>query len=165
MGSPYIGPAMQSFDMLFGISLNKLLTKQYSCQWFVMPRGLCNVTVMTDSYHSSNNDLLPLGKFEWNFRYFIFLIISVIDGWGISCDLALRWMSLDLTDDKSTLVQVMASCHQATSNYLSQCWPRSLAPYGITRPQWVNITEPGERISYCIKNCDKNLAALLSATV
>ena len=33
-------------------------------------------------------------------------------------------MSLNLTDDKSTLVQVMAWCRQATSHYLSQCWPR-----------------------------------------
>ena len=32
----------------------------------------------------------------------------------------------------------MAWCHQATSHYLSQCWPRSLSPYGVTRPQWVN---------------------------
>ena len=31
----------------------------------------------------------------------------------------------DLTYDKSTLVQVMAWCRQATSHYLSQCWPRS----------------------------------------
>ena len=46
-------------------------------------------------------------------------------------------MSLDLTDDKSTLVQVMAWCRQATSHYLSQCWSRSLSPYGVTRPQWV----------------------------
>ena len=38
----------------------------------------------------------------------------------------LRWMSLDLTDDKPPLVQVMAWCHQATSHYLSQYWPRSL---------------------------------------
>ena len=28
-------------------------------------------------------------------------------------------------DYKSALVQVMAWCHQATSHYLSQCWPRS----------------------------------------
>ena len=87
----------------------------------------------------------------------------MIDGWVISCELALRWMSLDLTDDKltlvqvmawcrqalrwmsleladdkSTLVQVMAWCRQATSHYLSQCWSRSLSPYGVTRPQWVN---------------------------
>ena len=45
---------------------------------------------------------------------------------------------LDFTDDQSTLVQVMAWCRQATSHYLSQCWPRSLSPYGVTRPQWVN---------------------------
>ena len=39
-----------------------------------------------------------------------------------------------LTDDKSTLVQVMAWCRQTTSHYPSQCWPRSLSPYGIARP-------------------------------
>ena len=50
----------------------------------------------------------------------------MIDGWGISCEIALRWMPLDLTDDKSILAQVMAWCRQATSHYLSQCWPRSL---------------------------------------
>ena len=81
---------------------------------------------------------LALGKFEWNFRYVIFKQFLVIDGWGISCEIALIWMSLDFTDDQSTLVQVMAWCHQATSHYLSQCWPRSLSPYGVTRPQWVN---------------------------
>ena len=39
----------------------------------------------------------------------------------------------------STLVQVMAWCRQATSHYLSQCWPRSLSPYGVTGPQWVKV--------------------------
>ena len=82
------------------------------------------------------NSLAP-GKFESNFRYLISQITSVIDGWGISCELALRWMSLNLTDDESTLVQVMAWCRQATSHYLRQCWPRSLSLYGVTRPQWV----------------------------
>ena len=47
-------------------------------------------------------------------------------------------MPQDLTDDKSTLVKVMAWCRQATSHYLSQCWPRSLSLYGVTRPQCVN---------------------------
>ena len=88
-------------------------------------------------HHIFLNSLAP-GKFEWNFRYLIFQIISVIVGRVISCELALRWMSLGLTDDKSTLVLVMAWCHQATSHYLSQCWPRSLSPYGVTRPQWFN---------------------------
>ena len=80
------------------------------------------------------NSLVP-EKFEWNFRHVIFKRILVIDSWGISCEIALIWMSLDFTDDQSTLVQVMAWCRQATSHYLSQCWPRSLSPYGVTRPQ------------------------------
>ena len=48
--------------------------------------------------------------------------------------------------EKSTLVQVMAWCHQATSHYLNQCWPRSLTPYGVTGPQWVKppIGYPGQ---------------------
>ena len=63
-----------------------------------------------------------------------------MDGWGISCEIALIWMALDFIDDQSTLVQVMAWCRQATSHYLSQCWPRSLSLYGVTRPQWVKNT-------------------------
>ena len=51
----------------------------------------------------------------------------------------LPWMPLNLTDDKSTMVLVMAWCHQATSHYLSQCWPRPVSPCGVTRPQWVNF--------------------------
>ena len=32
----------------------------------------------------------------------------------------------------------MAWCCQASSHYLSQCWPRPMSPHGIVRPQWVN---------------------------
>ena len=81
---------------------------------------------------------LTHGRFEWNLRLVIFKLILIIGGWDIFCKIALRWMSLDLIDDKSTLVQVMVWCCQATSHYLSQCWPRSMSPYGVTRPQWVN---------------------------
>ena len=90
-----------------------------------------------ETWNFSLNSLAP-GKFEWNFRYVIFKWILVIDGWGISCEIALLSMSLDFSYDKLKMVQVMAWCHQATNHYLSQCWPRSLSPYGITRPQWVN---------------------------
>ena len=55
-------------------------------------------------------------------------------------------MPLDLTDDKSTLVQVLAWCRQATSHYLSQCWPRFMSPNGITRPQWVNLVQSLQHI-------------------
>ena len=55
-----------------------------------------------------------------------------------SYDNVLRWMPQDPTDDKSTLVHVMACCLMAPSRYLNQCWPRSPKPYGVSRPQWVN---------------------------
>ena len=84
------------------------------------------------------NSLAP-GRFQRNLRKLIFKLILMIGSWGIFCKIALRWMSMDLTHDKSTLVQVMAWCRQATSHYLSQCWPRSLSPYGVTRPQWVKV--------------------------
>ena len=101
------------------------------------------------------NSFAP-GKFEWNFRYEIFKQILVIYGWGISCEIALIWMSLDFVDDRSTLVQVMAWRRQATSHYLSQCWPRSLSPYGVTRPQWVNSNSLRKSVlsEICLKNSD-----------
>ena len=33
--------------------------------------------------------------------------MSVIDGWGISFEIALMWFSMDLADDKSKFVQVV----------------------------------------------------------
>ena len=90
------------------------------------------VTERGSHHNHLPNSLVP-GKFEWNFRHVIFKQILVIDGWSISCEIALIWMSLDFTDDQSTLVQVMAWCRLATSHYLSQCWPRSLSPCGVTR--------------------------------
>ena len=69
---------------------------------------------------------------------------SFSDWWTryVSCEITIRWFPLDLTDHKSTLVQVMAWCRQAASHYMSQCWPRSMSPYGVTRPQWVNSKLP-----------------------
>ena len=46
-------------------------------------------------------------------------------------------MPHNCTDDKS--VQVMAWCRQAASHYLNQCWPCSMLPYDVTRPQCIDI--------------------------
>ena len=54
--------------------------------------------------------------------------------------MSLRWMLLDLTNVETTLAQVIAWCHQATNHNINQCWPRSLSPYGATRPYWMNRT-------------------------
>ena len=67
----------------------------------------------------------------------IFNLVLLIGIFKSSDDDVLRWMPQDLTDDKSTLVKVIAWCRQATSKYLNQCWPGSPTPYGVTRPQWV----------------------------
>ena len=85
----------------------------------------------------SVNSLAP-GGFENIFQNVFFKLISWIDTLSNSCETALRSMPQNPSDDKSTLVQVMAWCRQAASHYLSQCCPRSLSPYGVTRPQWVN---------------------------
>ena len=87
--------------------------------------------------YSRVNSLTP-GRCEWNLTEVIFNLILVTDGWGLTRGIALRWILMSFID-KSTLVQVMAWCRQATSHYLSQCWPRSMLPCGITRPQWVHV--------------------------
>ena len=40
-------------------------------------------------------------------------------------------MSKNTLDEKSTSIQVMFWCLQATNHYLSQCWPRSMPPYDV----------------------------------
>ena len=87
------------------------------------------------------NSLAP-ERFELTCRWITSKLILVTGGWNISCEIARRWMWLDLTDEESTLVQVMAWCRQATSHYLSQCWPSSMSLYNVTRPQWVNTLRP-----------------------
>ena len=62
------------------------------------------------------------------------------------CDIALQWMPQNLSNDKSTLIQVMFGGHQVASHYPSQCWPRSLPPYGITRSQ-VRLTRLTTRVT------------------
>ena len=79
------------------------------------------------------DNMLP----DCNFELVIFKDMSRMDILSIFCEIALRWMPQDLTDNKRTLVQVMAWCRQAASHYLSQCWPWSMSPYGITKPHWL----------------------------
>ena len=61
-----------------------------------------------------------------NFKSIIFKLI--IENNKLGFEIALRWMSQNLTNEKSMLVQVMMWCRQATGHYLSQCWPRYMPP-------------------------------------
>ena len=82
------------------------------------------------------NSLAP-GTCASNFKSVILEHVFRIKFVSTFCEIGLRWMPQNTFDDKSTLVQVMAWCHQAASHYLSHCWPRSILSSGITRPQWV----------------------------
>ena len=112
-----------------------LLHQFFVFTWLTSPEKFVDSTTWATNMF---NSLVP-GRFEWNLKQIIFKLILVTDDWDISCGIALRWFSLDVTDDKSTLVQAMAWCRQATSHYLRQCWPRSMSPYGVTGPQWVKL--------------------------
>ena len=105
----------------------------------ISPHKQCDSHILWDLLRKiyTINSLTP-GRYEWDFSKAIFNLNLVIDGSCISSEIALRWLSLNLTDGKSISVQVMAWCRQATSHYLSQYWPRPMSPYGITRPQWLN---------------------------
>ena len=58
---------------------------------------------------------------------------------SVSCEILLSWTPQNITNGKSTLVQLIAWCCQATSRYLNHwCSSRSMSPYGITSTQWLN---------------------------
>ena len=80
------------------------------------------------------NSLAPVG-FDYSLKSVNFKLILTINIWSIFCEISIRWLPQSLTDHKSTLVQVMAWCRQATSHYLSQCWPRSLSPHSVSAPK------------------------------
>ena len=44
----------------------------------------------------------------------------------------LHWLSVNIGSGDGLV--------PSTSHYLSQCWPSSLSPYCVTRPQCVNVT-------------------------
>ena len=82
------------------------------------------------------NSLAP-GRSERDSKNGIYNLVLLIGIFKSSYDNVLKWIPKDLADNKSTLVQVMVWCFQATSHDLNQCWPRSPMPYGVTQPQWV----------------------------
>ena len=107
----------------------------FICLFFIYPESCMHI--VWDKRYLIFNSLAP-GRPGCHFKTAIFNLVLLIGFFRSSNDNAPRWMPWDLMDNKSTLFQVMAWCRQATSHYLSQCWPSSMSPYGITRPQRVN---------------------------
>ena len=75
-----------------------------------------------------NINSFALHRIQWNFREVHLKLFLLIDGTRIPCEIAPRWMALDFTNEKSSLVQVMASCRRVHT-FISPC--------GVRRPQLV----------------------------
>ena len=103
------------------------------CSWFQLP-----IIPLT---------LLPLGDVAIILNACFFYSLYTF---AAPCEMPLRGMPqyTYLTNEKSTLVQVMAYCHEAINYYSNQCWPRSMLTYWITRPQWVNSLRPSDTMWY-----------------
>ena len=101
--------------------------------WFIFSLLCCNLPC----WLTLDFDIMrPKNIMETNFESVISEHMLRINFMSTSCEIALWQMQ---RNNLSTLIQVMAWCHQTTSHCLSQRWPRSISPYGITRPQWVNL--------------------------
>ena len=75
-------------------SVNQVMRKAFSCHDVI----ICQDNSSMDTTNTSP-DLLthwPPGRFQRSFRKVIFQLISVFDGWSISCKIVLKWMLLDL---------------------------------------------------------------------
>ena len=69
-----------------------------------------------------------IARAQWVKKYIWLLIFSIM-----SC--TRDCTGKNVNDPMSTLVQVMAWCHQWTSYYLSHCWTISMSSYGIATSQ------------------------------
>ena len=87
------------------------------CKKYIsIPASHMEIICHLNGYQETVNSLAP-GRTEWDSKNIIFNFVLLLGIFRSSNDNALWWMPQDLTDDKSTLVQVMAWCRQATSHY------------------------------------------------
>ena len=115
-------------------------TSHTGCPGWV-PCGSHNTEMLINYYqdpfwcHKAVNSLSSDSEM-WQYSYMCSFLIYCSDfPWNCplkNSTLLHRWMS--------TLVQVMAWCHQAQSHYMIQCWPNSMKSNSIIKGQWVNGT-------------------------
>ena len=73
-------------------------------------------------FHSQWINSLSPGWYGYDFKW-VNLKHCEIYILSYQVNTTMKWIAQDVIDGKSTLVQVMAWCHEATSHYLDQCWP------------------------------------------
>ena len=90
------------------------------------------------SGYFSINSLAP-GRSYCDFKNVIFNLVSLIGILKPSYDNVLRWMSTDLTDDKSALVSGNGLLPPGNKPLPEPVSTRFPTPYGVTRPQWIEV--------------------------
>ena len=96
----------------------------------------------------ANNEIdsLAPGKMEWNFRYVIFKRILVIDGWGISCEIALKPRSHIARNRSGTSLRskfrVVAGRLQGGCNEVGDWSPTSCRDDLVARRFWLLQVKP-----------------------
>ena len=121
------------------------------------------LTARCDVHEKCQEGIQHIGPGEIGMKfqiYVIFKVILMIDVSGIYYQITLRWMSVNLSNDKSTLAQVMAWCRQATSHYLSHLLTQAdvtghnelIICYIFTATQWTH--GPGHKLTiYHNRSC------------
>ena len=111
--------------------INNIMTLD-SCK---TPTLSANYLIFVYSPHAHELTLFgPLWYVVIIFESVIFALIIPNGSLGTQCEIVLMWISQNLTNENSTLVDVIAYYRQATNHYLCQCWPRFMSPYGATEP-------------------------------
>ena len=85
--------------------------------WYINSLDTGDVAMIFDMKYSNS--------FWWYIGYFLWTCPQVA-----AMRLLRRWLAL---------VQVTAWCRQEPGHYLGKNNPRSMSPYGVTRPQWVRV--------------------------
>ena len=103
------------------------------CHWTLLVQVMAWCRQATSHYLNQcwSRSPTPYGvtRPQW-VKQIISTLILLTNHWCVSYEIVLWWM-----------VVVMVWCCQATSHYLSQCWPSSTSPYGITWPQWIKTRD------------------------
>ena len=93
--------------------------------WYVEAVGpalktLKHVELTNSLTHLALTNSMAPGRYGNNFKSIVFKLIIQNRSSDTHCEIALKRMPQNLTNEKSTLLQITVWCHQARSHYLSQ---------------------------------------------
>ena len=95
----------------------------------------------------SGSNPIAYWRFNLNFGWVNFKLISIMFGWSAHCEFALRWVSLDIT---FSIGSGHGLWHQAIGCYLSQCFARYCCHMALLDPY--ELTHWGRVMHICVGN-------------